>query len=151
MGTNSTNIAGSVFRRTVTSLDGQVAMSAEMLDLLILLDGRTSVREVGAKLGRSPTELRPLIEKLVSNGVAEEARAVISRQFLGHLTVQLSRIAGPIARMMVEDAVWEVGKGAAHLPLHHGEDLIAALARQIPDRRQRAQFVLEMRRQLDEG
>ena len=150
MGNWSDDISSSVFRRAVTSLNGQVAMSGKMLDLLILLDGHTSVREVSQKMNISMSELRPLLSKLVSSGIVEEAQENIDPQFFGYLVGRLSRVAGPIARMMVEDAVFEMGGGTAQIPKRRGEELVEVLGRQIPNPKQKAAFIQEMIRKLNE-
>jgi DNA-binding Lrp family transcriptional regulator len=148
MGKWSDDISSSVFRRTVTSLSGQVAMSGRMLDLLFLLDGRNTIRDVSQELNMSMAEMRPLLSKLMASGVIEEAQAYLEPQFFGYLVGRLSRIAGPIARMMVEDAVLHVGGGSSRVPESRGEELIEMLARQIPNQKQRIAFIQETLQKL---
>jgi DNA-binding Lrp family transcriptional regulator len=151
MGKWSDDISKSVFRRTVTSLSGQISMSSRMLDLLILLDGRNTIGEVSHKLNMSMSEMRPFLSKLQASGVIEEVQAYLEPQFLGYLVGSLSRIAGPIARMMVEDAVLDIAGGSGQVPQSRAGELIETLARQIPNQKQKTAFIQEMLGKLKES
>jgi DNA-binding Lrp family transcriptional regulator len=146
----SDDISNTVFRRTLTSLQGRVAMSGRMLDLLILIDGRATVKEVSQKMNMSLTQLRPLISKLKASGVITETLADLDSKFFGYLVARLSRIAGPIARMMVEEAVLEVGEGTFRVPKNRGLELVERLGDQIPNPKQKAAFIQESLKKLSE-
>lgn len=150
MDNSSYDISNSIFRRTVTSLNGQIAMSGRMLDLLIMLDGRTTVREVAQKMNINLTDMRPLLSKLVSCGVVEEAVENIPPQFFGYMVAHLTRIAGPMAQLMVEDAVLDISGGSSQVPRGRSSELIEMLGRQIPDKNQKAAFIQEMLKKLQE-
>ena len=150
MANGSDDIANMVFQRTLTSLNGQVVMSGRMLDLLILIDGRTTIREVAQKMKLSMTEVRPLLSKLIAKGLVAEVEKDLDPHFFGFLVGRLSRVAGPIARMMVEDAVLEIGDGTFRVPKERGKELIEMLGNQIPDPKHRAAFIREMNKRLSE-
>jgi DNA-binding Lrp family transcriptional regulator len=151
MGKWSDDISNSVFRRTVTSLSGQISMSTRMLDLLILLDGRNTIGEVSHKLNMSMSEMRPFLSKLQASGVIEEVQIYLEPQFFGYLVGSLSRIAGPIARMMVEDAILDIAGGSGQVPQSRAGELIETLARQIPNQKQKTAFIQEMLGKLKES
>lgn len=144
------DFSSSIFRRTVSSLNGQIAMSGKMLDLLIMLDGRATVREVAQKMNISLTDIRPLLSKLVAYGVVEEAVESIPPQFFGYMVAYLSRIAGPMAQVMVEDAVMDIGGSSSQVPKSRTGELIEMLARQIPNQKQKTAFIKEMLKKLQE-
>jgi DNA-binding Lrp family transcriptional regulator len=148
MADRSDDISNTVFRRTLTSLQGQVAMSGRMLDLLILIDGHATVKEVSQKMNISPTQLHPLILKLKESGVIAETQADLDPKFFGYLVARLSRIAGPIARMMVEEAVLELGEGTLRVPKNRGPELVERLGDQIPNPKQKAAFIQETLKKL---
>lgn len=150
MDNRSVDLSNSIFRRTVTSINGQVAMSGRMLDLLIMLDGRATVGEVAQKMNISLTDIHPLLSKLVAYGVVEEAVECIPPQFFGYMVGHLSRIAGPMAQFMVEDAVMDIGGGSSQLPKSRSGELIELLAGQIPNQKQKTAFIKEMLKRLRE-
>lgn len=150
MDNRSVDISSSIFRRTVTSLNGQIAMSGKMLDLLIKLDGRATVREIAQEMNISLTEIRPLLSKLVACGVVEEAVENIPPQFFGYMVAHLSRIAGPMAQFMVEDAVMDIGGSSSQVPKNRSGELIEMLAGQIPNQKQKTVFIKAMLKRLQE-
>jgi DNA-binding Lrp family transcriptional regulator len=143
----SHDISAKIFRRTVAALKGQVSMSAKMLEVLMALDGRTALSDVARKLNLSMSDLRPHLQNLIAYGVVEEVQAnmaLLDPQFFGYLSGHLSRIAGPIAQVMVEDAVLEISNGSTEVPKQRAGELIDLLGRQIPDEGQRAEFIKQM-------
>ena len=122
-------------------------MSGKMLEVLMALDGNLTIGEVARKLNLSISDLRPHLQKLLEHGVIEEVKergAILDTQFFGYLSGHLSRIAGPIAGVMVEDAVLEVSNGTTDVPMNRAGELIELLGGQIPDERQRVDFIKRM-------
>jgi hypothetical protein len=147
MGDLSSDISDLIYRRTVSALKGQVSMSGKMLELLMLLDGRTSLRGVAQKMNIRMSDMRSYISKLKAYGVIEEVQeriAMLDPKFFGYMAGQLSRIAGPIAQVMVEDAVLEISGGTSNIPQNKAAELIELLGRQIPDEIQRVEFIQNM-------
>ena len=143
----SRDISAKIFRKTIATLKGQISMSGKMLEVLMALDGRTALGEVSRKLNVSLSDLRPHLRNLLEAGVVEEvkeAAANLDPQFFKYLSGHLSRIAGPIAEVMVEDAVLEIGKGSTEVPKHRAGELIEILGRQIPDEAQRVEYIKTM-------
>ena len=149
----SSDISGKIFRRTVAALKGQISMSGKMLEILMALDGRTDLSEVSRKLNLSMSDMRPHLKKLIEYGVIEELKetvAMLDPQFYGYVSGYLSRIAGPIAQVMVEDAILEIGDGSSEIPKDRAGALIEMLGRQIPDESQRVAFIKNMLLKLRE-
>lgn len=149
----SHNISAKTFRRADTTLQGQISMSGKMLEVLMALDGRTALGEVARKLDLSISDLRPHLQKLLEYGLIEEVKenvVALDPGFYGYLTGHLSRIAGPIAGVMVEDAVLEIGNGSTDVPKNRAGELIELLGRQIPDEGQRVGFIKMMLSKLRE-
>jgi hypothetical protein len=143
----SSDISNLIYRRTVAALKGQVSMSGKMLELLMLLDGRTDLRGVSQKMNIRLSDMRSYISKLKAYGVIEEVQeriAMLDPKFLGYMAGQLSTIAGPIAQVMVEDAVLEISGGTSNIPKNKAAELIELLGRQIPDESQRVGFIQNM-------
>lgn len=151
MGDLSGDISNSIYRRTVAALKGQVSMSGKMLELLMLLDGRTNVRSISNKMNISMSDVRPYLSKLMEYGVIEEIQASIAMldpKLFGYMVGQLSKITGPIAQVMVEDAVMEISNGTSEVPKNKAAELIEMLGRQIPDESQRVEFIKDILQKL---
>jgi DNA-binding Lrp family transcriptional regulator len=149
----SSDISAKIFRGTVAALKGQISMSGKLLEVLMALDGRTALKDVSQKLNMSMSDLRPQLKKLLEYGIIEEVEAavdILDPQFFAFLSGNLSRIAGPIAGVMVEDAVLEIGNGSSEVPKNRAGELIEMLGRQIPDESQRVDFIKRMLMKLRE-
>jgi hypothetical protein len=149
----SRNISAKTFRRTGATLQGQISMSGKMLEVLMALDGRTALGEVARKLDFSISDLRPHLQKLIEYGLIEEVKeavAALDPGFYGYLSGHLSRIAGPIAGVMVEDAVLEIGNGSTDVSKNRAGELIELVGCQIPDEGQRVDFIKKMLLKLRE-
>jgi len=147
----SGDISNSIYKRSIANLHGNVLMSGKMLELLVLLDGRTNLRAVSQKMHLGISDVRPLLSKLLKYGIIEEVQhniEVLDPQFLGYMAEQLSRIAGPIAQVMVEDAVLKISDGSSEVAQHQAAELIEMLGRQIPDETRRVEFIQNMLRKL---
>ena len=147
------NISAKTFRKAKATLQGQVSMSGRMLEVLMALDGRTALGDIARKLDLSISDLRPHLQKLLEYNLIEEVSepaAILDPGFYGYMSGHLSRIAGPIAGVMVEDAVLEIGNGSTDVPKNRAGELIELLGRQIPDEGRRVDFIKTMLLKLRE-
>lgn len=147
----SGNISGIVFRRTVGTLKGSVSVSGKMLDVLLVLDGQTNLDAVSRKTNLSLSDMRSLLTKLLENGLIEQVHGkveMIDPSYFSFMAGQLAKIAGPIAPLLVEDAVKHIGEASTNIPLSRAGELIEILGRQVPDEALRAAFIKSMLEKL---
>ena len=147
------DISNSIFKRKITGLKGEISLSGKALKLLTLLDGQTDIKTISRKMEISLSEIRPLLSKLIRHGIIEESQKKITMldpQFLGYMAGQLSRITGPIAKVMVEDAVIEISGGSSGVPKNQASELVDALGRQIPNEKKKIEFIKNMLEKLKE-
>jgi hypothetical protein len=147
----SGDISRSIFKRKITGLKGEITLSGKALKLLTFLDGQTDIRTISQIMKVSLSDMRPLLSKLLEHGIIEETRkniTMLDPQFLGYMAGQLSKITGPIAQLMVEDAVIEISGGSSEVPKAQASELVDALGRQIPDENQKIEFIKNMLEKL---
>ena len=147
----SGNISKIIFRRTVAALKGSVSVNGKMLELLMALDGRTDLAEVSRKTNMSLSDMRPLVSKLLDYGLIEEIHdrtEMIDPAFFGFMAGHLSKFAGPIAQVLVEDAVMDIGGGAMEVPVDRAAELIETVGQQVPEENQRIEFTRSMLKKL---
>ena len=149
----SGDISNIIFKRTFSALKEKITLSTKMLKLLMLLDGQTTLGMVSQKMHISLAEMRPLLTLLIEYGVIEAIQAkieILDSRFFGFLLGQLSRITGPIANVMVEDALSDIGSDLSGFPKSRGAELIELLGRQLPDRAGKVEFMQSMLKKLRE-
>ena len=140
----SDDITTLVFRRAISVDSGNVSLDGQMLSVLSKLDGRKSLGMISREIGINISEMRSVISNLAKLKLIEaieEDIPVLDKKFFGFLTDQLSIIAGPIAQVMVEDAIRDMAHDSPEIPVHRAAELIEMLSRQIPDTEKRTAFI----------
>jgi len=130
--------------RKVTRLDGrEVSLDADMIRLLIAIDESKELGQIGRELGMPRDTLMTALARLAAVNLIEPIRKDIphlKNGFLEALKLNLSRAVGPMAQILVEDALSDMKLSSGAIPKNQAAELIAALALEIPDEEGRMQF-----------
>lgn len=140
----SDDITTLVFRRAVNVDSGNVSLDGQMLNVLSKLDGRKNLGMISREIGIDMSAMRSVISKLGKLKLIEavkEDMPVLDKEFFDFLTDQLSIIAGPIAQVMVEDAIRDMPHDSSAIPVNRAAELIEMLSRQIADEQKRTSFI----------
>jgi hypothetical protein len=130
--------------RKVTRLDGkEVSLDADMIRLLIAIDESKELGQIGRELGMTHDILTATLAKLSAVNLVEPIRKDIpclDNGFLEALKLNLSRAVGPMAQILLEDALSDMKLSSSAIPKNQAAELIGALALEIPDEEGRMQF-----------
>lgn len=143
----SDNITTLVFRRAISVDSGDVSFDGQMLNVLSKLDGRKNLGMISREIGIDMSAMRSVISKLAKHKLIEVVKEnipVLDKAFFAFLTDQLSIITGPIAQVMVEDAIRDIAHGSSVIPVNRAAELIEMLSRQIPETEKRTSFIQTM-------
>ena len=143
MDISSGEISFMVFRRVSRADAGEFSLDGQMLSVLMELDGRKSLAVVAKNTALSMGVIRRVVSKLIELNLiepVEEAVSVLGDDFFDYLKEQLSLATGPIADVLIEDAVDDMGLTLGRIPRHRAAELIDILARQIPREEKRMAF-----------
>jgi len=144
MGILSGDITALVFRPVIDGSSGQIPLDGQMLNVLSALDGRKNLGIISRTVGMNMTDIRVVISKLLGLHLieaVEETSPVLDRDFYAFLTEQLALVTGPIAPIMVEDAVNLISQGASGIPRTRAAELLELLVRQIPEKTKKTDFI----------
>lgn len=153
MDIRSEDIASMVFKASIQADMGEVPLDGQMLLVLLALDGQRNAGQIAQAIGMSITAVSAILSKLLSHHLiqtAEQNHSLLGKEFLDFLIDQLSLVVGPIAQLLVEDAIREIGQGGAGIPKGRAAELIDLIARQIPEEKQRLSFIQSMMQKLKE-
>jgi len=148
------DISPLVFRRVLRDDLGSVSLTSQTLSLLVALDGKEPLGAVAAKLGLPMGKIRELASDLHRRGLIEPistAAVALSKGFLTYLRGQLALAIGPIAGVILEDAIADLGLEPAGFPAHRAAELIDLLSREIHRDEKRTAFQKSMLAKLAEG
>lgn len=149
----SGDISKLVLKRTVRADLGEVSLDSQMLQVLMELDGRKTIGQIAQSLNMTLKDLRAILGRLYQLRLCEIARNAIpslGKEFFRFLSAELSRAMGPIADVVIEDEISDMGQSQAHFPAHRAAELVDVLARQILREERKVAFQQAMVKKLRE-
>ena len=139
----SSEIAAAVFKPVLNGDIGEFSLDGQMLKVLLVLDGKKDVASVAHQLHIKIGTARDAINKLLELQLVERvesADSLLDEAFFEFLKAQLSLATGPIAEVMIEDVIHELGMEPTGVPKHRAAEIVDALSRQIPRDENRIAF-----------
>ena len=127
MTSRSQNLAADIFVRSEHNNLGDFSINSHMLGVLLDLDGRSSLAEIARRRGLSLPQIEAIGAKLLSLGLikhVEKSTSTADVDFFLYLKAQLSQAVGPIAEILIEDAVTDLGHSANNFPVHQVAELV---------------------------
>jgi hypothetical protein len=153
MDISSGDISALVFKRNVKADSGEVSFDNLMLATFTELDGKNNLAMVAKKTGLKMSSVREAVNKLLRLQLielVEDAISFMDRDFLDYLKKELSLAIGPLAEVLIEDAVNDLGYSMAKFPQHRAAELVDMLAREIHREDKRAIFKQNMVNKIKE-
>ena len=153
MDISSGDISALVFRRVVREDTAEYSFDAQMLTLFMELDGKKSLAVIAKKTGLKMSALREATSKLLKIKLiepVEEAISVADADFMDTLKKELSLAIGPLASILIEDAVGDLGQNLNRFPTRRAAELVESLSREIHREDKRAAFKQNMVRKIRE-
>lgn len=131
--------------RKVTRLDNkEVLLDADMIRLLIAIDETKTLGLIAKEIGMKPDRLMVTLEKLLElklvEPVLKKNGSSLGGQFIKVLKHHLSRAVGPMAQIVLEEAMSDLNLSGQEIPQNQAAELISILAEEIPDEEVRMLF-----------
>jgi len=149
----SGDISRMVLKRKVSADLGEVSLDSQMLQVLMELDGSKNLAQVARSLNMNMKHLREILNKLQNLRLIEAAREAMplaGKDFFKLLSSELSRAMGPIAEVVIEDEISDMGEDPSRFPAHRAAELVDLLARQIIREERKVTFQQAMVKKLRE-
>ena len=142
-----------VFERVVRNDVGDFSMDHRMLTVLMELNGELDLAGVGQSAGLTMSQVREVITKLLQLGLIRPVTGKLNfldQDFVGHLNAQLSLAVGPIAGLLLEDEIHDMGFSSEKFPIQRAPELIDRLAREIRRDEKKSEFKKQMVQRMQE-
>jgi hypothetical protein len=153
MAAGSSDLSGKVFKRTNYKMAGEFSLDGQMLSALMELDGKKTVGTVADRMGLDMNAMHSLVSKLLEIKLIEpvgETVAIVNGEFFDYLRHQLSIAVGPIAPILIEDGVSDIGHSPSRFPRKHAAELVELLSRDIQREEKRILFNKNMLKYINE-
>jgi hypothetical protein len=147
MDVSSGDISAMVFGRILRDDLGEFSLDGHMLMVLMELDGKKNLATIAKKMGLNMVTMRATILKLLQLKLIEpleDAVSVVDEDFFDFLNNQLSLSIGPIAEVIIEDTVNDLGHSLSKFPSHLAAELVDLLSREIQREEKRSIFKKNM-------
>jgi hypothetical protein len=126
---------------------GTIRLKKEEWDIVARIDGRKSLQEIATGLYMAPLDLVKAIQRFLEAGLIGEgtrypatAYAAFGEEFLSALERELDLVVGPIAPMLLEDALKDLEETPEPLTTDKIEILLERLSNAIPAQENRLRF-----------
>ena len=144
---SSGNISSMVYRPKVRDDLGDFSLDGQKLMVLMELNGKATLGALAAKTGLTMGAIREIIAGLLKLGLIEKVEMVISpvdNDFFRRLLDELARAIGPIASVLIEDEVQDLGHNVKKFPSYLATELVDRLAGEIRRDDKKAVFIKNM-------
>ena len=144
---SSGDITSKIYRRKVRDDIGDVSLNHQALLILMELDGKATLGALAGKTGLSMGSIRELISNLLTLGLVEKVEKQIipvDSDFYRNLLEELALAVGPIASVLIEDEVHDLGHDVKTFPSYLVTELVDRLAGEIRREEKKAIFIKSM-------
>jgi hypothetical protein len=143
MNMSSGGVTTMVFKPVFRGGFGQLYLDGKTLNILMMLDGKKTIEQVGQQAGIILSDLRQVILKLIKMRLVESVeRAVtlVDNEFIDFLVYRMSLAIGPLGEIVVEDGMEELGYNRNNFPSSKMPELIKLLSQVIKREDKRLEF-----------
>jgi predicted transcriptional regulator len=140
---SSKSAAGLHFRKTIRKDLQTVSLDADMIRLLLVIDEHKSLYQIAAEVEMDGAAFKRTLQRLLDQGLIESIQKrppSLGRNFLQAVRLNLTRAIGPVAEIVLEDAVAELNLNPSEIPVEQAAELIQRIALDIPDQDSRIRF-----------
>lgn len=147
MDIRSNDISSLVFRRKTMKGIGNISIDVRSLAVLVEINGKQNMISIAQKTGLTMAQLREVISSLLKQNLIEASPngvKFLSKHFLESLETELAIAVGPIAEVLVEDAMDDLGFADGRIPYAKAPELIELISRDIQREEKKADFIKNM-------
>jgi hypothetical protein len=150
----SRDLSERVFKRTNYKMEGEFSLDGQMLSALMELDGKKTIGAIADRMGLDMNAMGGLVSRLLEIKLIEpvgETVATVNGGFCDYLRGQLSIAVGPIAAILIEDGVNDIGHTLSRFPRKNAAELVELLSRDIQREDKRNLFKKNMLKYINEN
>lgn len=143
-----------IYQCTIPNEPTEYTCTSGMLRLLTALDGTLNLVGVAKKIGLPLKVILAAANQLTSYKLIAPVGGVVqylAKDFMRYLLEQLSTAVGPIAEILIEDSIKELGYTIETIPIFKAPELVEILAKDIQREDKRLSFKQNMLLRIKQG
>jgi hypothetical protein len=153
MDLSSGEISALIFKRVVSDDLGDFSLDHRMLAVFMELDGQTNLGTVARRAGLNMSTMREIVSRLLELKLVAPVEGkvlFIDKDFFEFLYMQFSLAVGPVAEVLIEDEVQDLGYNLSQFPTQRIAELIDRLSRNIRRQENKNTFTKNMINKIGE-
>lgn len=130
----SGNISSIIFKLVPRNEPGQITLDNQMIQVIRELDGEKSIGVIAKKIGIDIETMEKVVNRLLKYKIIAtviDNAETLREDFFNYLTEQLSLATGPMAQVLIEDALAGFGYKVSNFPKHRALDLVDLLTEKV--------------------
>lgn len=138
---------------TAKSPQATFTLNTAMVRVLVSLDGKKPMVKIAREINMPGDQVKGCTEKLISQELIEKVESQVNNldaPFFDFLSTAMARLVGPIAQILINDAITGLGHQKANFPVERVAELINALSLEIQEKDKRLAFQKHMIKLLKE-
>jgi DNA-binding Lrp family transcriptional regulator len=143
----ASRLSQTIFKLSTSELSGEINLKPEVWRVLSQVNGVRTLGEIAQAVGMSPETASQIAETLLQTRILEVAgegaalaQATVNGAFFDSIALELARAMGPMARLVIKDAVGALGETQESFPRERLADLIENVSEEIRDPNKRVRF-----------
>ena len=136
-----------VYKRSIPEELVEYRCTSHMLTVLAALDGSANLTVLAKQIGLPMKSVLSAASSLLELHLIQMADGVacyLDQDFMTYLKAELSTAVGPIAEILIEDGVKDLGHSLDAFPAYKAAELVELLARDIQKEDKRVDFQQKM-------
>jgi hypothetical protein len=124
------------FKRSENVNISDLSLDYKLMNIYWAMDGSRNFKAVAREDGYDLEELAEGVQNLMKIGALESTQAIegnVAKETIDMLTKHLSQAIGPMADILVEDTIADLGHSLSSFPKHKLGQLVNQLALEIGD------------------
>jgi DNA-binding MarR family transcriptional regulator len=141
------DISSMIYKCKVRDDLGDFSLDGQTLLILMELDGKATLGQLAGKTGLSMGSIRELIDNLLKIGLIEKVEKEVipvGNDFFRNLLNELALAIGPIASVLIEDEIQDLGYDVNSFPSFLVTELVDKLAGEIRREEKKTIFIKNM-------
>ena len=154
MQTSSPKIASMVFKHSLPDGFFEFKCTSYMLKILMTLDGTSNLATISQKTAISLQNVSEAISQLQNLKLVTKTRGgagYLDESFFNFILTHLSVAVGPVAEILIDDAIKDLGHEAESFPTEKTADLVLALSKEIQREDKKLDFQRKMMVRIKQG
>jgi len=144
---SASHLAHVIFRLSSKELTGEINLKPEAWRILSQVNGVRTLGEIAQRTGMDIAIVSRIAESLMQIGILEVAEgtfqpalATVDTAFFDQISRELARAIGPVAPIILDDAITALGEKREAFPRERLADLVERVSEEIRDATKRLRF-----------